>query len=245
MGGRYPKSALRLGGKPIIIHIVESLNSAGVPFREIIVVVGYGAEIIKGIIQKEAELNTPTRFNFAYQERPLGTAHALSVALRLIKKREADLLVMCGDTPFIQKETINSLVRHHRDKNADITILTARLDDPSGYGRIIRDERGKLIAIVEDKDATFNQREIGEVNSGLYILRLSVVLRYLESIKADNMQGEYYLTDLVRLAIKGGEKVSGFMSANPLEIAGINSPADFRKAEEIFLKGKFGVSASR
>ena len=238
MGGVYPKSALKLAGKPIITYIVENLNAAKISLTGIIVVVGYGADIVKKVLHKSIKFNTPTRLDFAYQKQPLGTAHALSIALPLIKKREADLLVMCGDTPFIRRETIGRLVKYHRDSNAHITILTAELEEPSGYGRIIRDEKGKIVAIVEHKDATFKERAIKEVNSGLYILRLSVILRYLEHIKPDNVQGEYYLTDLVRLAIKGGEKIVGFKIDNPLEIVGINSPVDFKKAEEIFLGKK-------
>jgi len=236
MGGVYPKSAMELAGKPIIAYIVENLANVKPSVTKIILVVGYGADIVERAVLETINLDCAPELKFVLQKVQLGTAHALSTALPHIKKTEANILVMCGDTPFIRGETMSGLIRYHQEQNGDITLLTAEMDNPSSYGRIIRDPSGAVAGIIEYKDATPEQRDIKEVNSGFYILRLSVVKKYLERITPDNVQGEYYLTDLVKLAIEGGERVIGYKTDNVFEIAGINSPEDFSKAEKIIAR---------
>ena len=162
--------------------VLDSLSD--LEMQEVITVVGHGAERVKEVLGD--------RTKFVLQAEQLGTAHAVKVAKDELKDKEGTTIVMYGDTPLIRPETINSMLDHHENSNAKATVLTAIADDPFAYGRIIRDIYGKLVKIVEEKDATEQERKIKEINSGIYCFDNKLLFEMLEKVKNDNNQGEYY-----------------------------------------------------
>ena len=223
MGGIYPKAIIKLRKKPIITYIIDNLQKT--PVSDIIVVIGFKGEMVHEVLKRY-------NLKYAVQNEQLGTGHAVKIAIDSYPDITGDILVMCGDTPFIQPETIQNLNRYHKSENAGITILTTILENPDKYGRIIRNDEGDIEAIVEFKDATESERKIKEINSGLYIFDSDILLQFLPMLNANNVQKEYYLTDIVRLAMENGYKVSGYICPDPIEISGINSPDDFKNAEK-------------
>ena len=159
--------------------VLDSLSD--LEMQEVITVVGHGAERVKEVLGD--------RTKFVLQAEQLGTAHAVKVAKDELKDKEGTTIVMYGDTPLIRPETINSMLDHHENTNAKATVLTAIANDPFAYGRIIRDVNGKLVKIVEEKDATEQEKKIKEINSGIYCFDNKLLFEMLEKVKNDNNQG--------------------------------------------------------
>jgi len=166
------------------------------------------------------------------QDRQLGTAHAVRQAERVIGDVR-DVLIVCGDTPLLRAETLARLVQRHREMEADVTVLTATPPDPTGYGRIVRDEDGEVAAIVEERDADAEQRAIPEVSSGIYCVRKGVLFELLHQIENRNAQKEYYLPDIVPLALKAGHRVKSVPMGDSDEMLGVNNRAQLAQVEAI------------
>ncbi len=199
--------------------------------ERIYVVVGYQKEEVIGSLASQ-------RVEFLVQEEQRGTAHAVLCA-RSILEKESDktLLVLNGDMPLLQPKTLNSLInKHHREANA-LTFLSAELEEPSGFGRIIWDETLKP-RVVEEIEATPSQKKLKEVNAGVYLFRISDLLQTLPQVSPDNKKGEYYLTDVIGLMAQAGRKIGCYKISNPEEIMGINTRLDLEKATEILRKRK-------
>ena len=203
--------------------VLDSLND--LEMQEVITVVGHGAERVKEVLGN--------RTKFVLQAEQLGTAHAVKVAKDELKNKEGTTIVMCGDTPLIRSETINSMLDHHENTNAKATVLTAIADDPFAYGRIIRDVNGKLVKIVEEKDATEQEKKIKEINSGIYCFDNKLLFEMLEKVKNDNNQGEYYLPDVLSLIREQKEIIETYLCDDFDETFGVNDRVALAYAENV------------
>lgn len=223
MHSRLVKVLHPLAGKPLIAHVLAPLRALGV--SRTLVVVGHQRELVQDALQGPD-------IEFVVQEEPLGTGHALLQSRAQLQGFDGDLLVTAGDTPLLREETLAALLRHHRATGAAATILTAVLDQPAGYGRVLR-EGSAVIGIVEHRDATPEQLRIREVNTAIYCFRAADALPALDLVQRGNRQGEYYLTDLPPLLrdVSGG--VQAVTIADPEEILGINDREQLACAESV------------
>ncbi|MBR5347592.1 MAG: bifunctional UDP-N-acetylglucosamine diphosphorylase/glucosamine-1-phosphate N-acetyltransferase GlmU [Deltaproteobacteria bacterium] len=214
----HPVCGTALGAYP-----VRAARAAGA--EPVWVVVGHDAEHVQEALAAEG-------VGFVRQEQQLGTGHALLCAEKVLQNFHGSLLLLCGDTPLLRPETLIALSELQRTEQAAVTVLTMRLADPTGYGRIIRDGRD-LLAIVEEKDASENERRITEVNAGIYVFEAPWVFETLHHLSNANAQGEYYLTDIVRLAREQGTVVRALELADPDEALGVNNRAQLAEAARI------------
>ena len=221
----------RLDGRPLINHV--SKTAASLAPAKIYIVVGHQAEDVKAAVLEDFAADHPV---FVEQKQQLGTGDAVNAARDFLAERDSTLLVLSGDVPMIRPETLGGLVQHHyrhRGKGAACTILTVKLKDPTGYGRIIRDREGLFERIVEQKDATDEQRQITEINAGLYCFETKMLFAALEKVRNDNAQGEYYLTDVPALLREAGEDVAIFQHNDAYEIEGVNNRVQLADLERL------------
>jgi len=218
-----PKVVHPFCGKPLLVHILEKLRSLA--FEKTLVVVGHGDTQVKDAVADYG-------VDFVVQEEPLGTGHAVMSASPLLKPLSGTLLVTSGDIPLIRIQTLTQLFEAQEKHNADEIVLTAAHEDPQGYGRIIRNHKGEAVDIIEDKDATADQKEIREVNTGIACFKIGTLLEGLSHLSRDNAAGEYYLTDLVRIFCRLGHTVRTLQCTHPDETLGINSLEELAQAEE-------------
>lgn len=217
-----PKVLYEIGGKSIILHTLEKLRKIG--FGEIVVVVGHKAEDVKNVVGEG--------FIFAHQEKRLGTGHAAKIGLSYASKEAENILVLNGDdSAFYKLGTIKKVVEQHLSQQNTITFVTLVPDDPTGLGRILR-KKEKVVGIVEEKAATWQQKRIREVNDGLYLFRRDWLEKYLPTIKRSAV-GEYYLVDLISLAVNQREKVEAYKLSDPTEWKGINTPEELAAADTL------------
>ena len=224
-----PKVLHQLAGKPLIEHVVEAarpLNPSAT-----CVVVGYEAARVKNALS-----HLPLQF--AIQEPQLGTGHAVQVAGSFWKPNEGDLLVLSGDVPLISTQTLQRLLNQHTQSNASVTLLSTKLEDPAGYGRVARSADGDVERIVEHKDATDEQRRISEINTGIYCFVIADLAQVIDQLSAENSQREYYLTDCVSLLKKQNKRVSAVVCEDASEVSGINSRAELAELERIVRQKK-------
>jgi bifunctional UDP-N-acetylglucosamine pyrophosphorylase/glucosamine-1-phosphate N-acetyltransferase len=205
----------------MLLHVLGAASA--VQAERTIVVLGHGYEQVIPYL--------PEYCIVALQERQLGTGHAVLAAAAHIPT--GSLLVLPGDTPLVTGEALRRLVRDHATSGAAATVLTMELDDPTGYGRVIRDADGTVLRIVEHRDATPEERAVREVNSGMYVLPAPLALEILEQVGADNEQGEIYLTDVIAGLRSRGETVAASQVADPSLVLGVNSQAELAQAEAL------------
>lgn len=210
-------------GKPMVQHVVDHIETLDV--ERIVTVVGHGAEMVKEQLGEQSE--------YVLQAEQLGTAHAVQQAESILGALEGTTLVVCGDTPLIRPETMKALFDYHTSQNAKATILTAVAEDPTGYGRILRDTEGNVAQIVEQKDATEEQRKVNEINTGTYCFDNKALFETLKLVKNDNAQGEYYLPDVIEILQKQGDLVAAYVTENFEETLGVNDRFALSQAEEI------------
>ena len=210
---------------PMIHHVVRATEPLS-PRRTVVIVGHQAAKVQTALTGHDLE--------FALQEQQLGTGHAVLSAAHLIPESEnAAVMILCGDTPLIRSETLHAMYLQHQERACDLTLMTTRLEDPTNYGRILKDENGKILGIVEQKDATEEQRQIREINAGIYIVEAKFLFTALQKVGTDNSQGEMYLTDIVSLAVHDKMKVESFIAADPTEILGVNSRVELASASRI------------
>jgi len=220
------KVALHLADKPMIVHTVSLLENAGI--KEIVVVVGFAKKSVMNVLG--------SKVIFAEQKKRLGTAHAAEYALKKMPINVQDVLVVNGDdSAFYSEKIITKLIKSHLLSNSAFTFLTIEKDNPFGLGRIVRNSKNELIAIVEEKNAGKAQKTIKEVNPGCYIFRVNFLKKYLSKIKKNELTGEYYLTDLVDLGIKNNEKIET-LKGGSIAWRGVNTKDELQEAEKLFLQ---------
>jgi len=191
-----------------------------------VVVVGYQGDRVRAAFAHSS-------LTFVDQTEQLGTGHAVLSADSVLGSFEGTILILCGDVPLITSSTLADLVKTHRAEGATVTVLTAFVEDPSGYGRILRAASGEVNGIVEEKDASDDQRTIREINSGIYCVESSFLFPALRSLGSDNAQGEYYLPDIVAIARTQGQKTAAYVVPDPGEIMGVNTRSELALIEEI------------
>jgi len=213
-------------------HVVSALEQCGC--ASIVVTVGFGRERVEEELrQRHPEVKT------VVQEERLGTGDAARVALAAIPEDCREVGIFCGDTPLLTADTVRALASEHRKHAAAVTILTAEIGDPTGYGRVIRDEAGLLDRIVEEKDATDDERAVREINAGTYFFNRQALARALSELDNDNAQGEYYLPDTISLLKSAGERVAAWISPESAEeVLGVNTREQLEEAEVILLARK-------
>jgi UDP-N-acetylglucosamine diphosphorylase/glucosamine-1-phosphate N-acetyltransferase len=212
-------------GKPMVDYVVQTARA--VAGEAVVVVVGNQADEVRRRISQTADVI------FAFQEKQLGTGHAVMCALPLVPAACEEVAVLCGDVPLISAATLERLVQNHCAARRDATVLTVELDHPYGYGRILLDAENRVCGIVEEADASAAQRAIRTVNSGIYCINRRFLEEILPVLSRDNAQGEYYLTDIIRIAYEGGKAIGALRGADPDEILGINTPEDLARVEAI------------
>jgi bifunctional UDP-N-acetylglucosamine pyrophosphorylase / glucosamine-1-phosphate N-acetyltransferase len=217
-----------IAGLPLVHYPLRAIGPLGP--EKIAVVVGHQAEAVAKAARTAGLAGVET----ALQAEQHGTGHAVRCALPVLRGFDGDVLILYGDVPFIQTETLKRLVDTHRDTGASLSLLTVCFNDPTGYGRIVRDEAGRVRGIVEHKDATPAQRAITEINPGFYCIR-STALALLDELRANNAQGELYLTDLVGLVAGRGERIEAVQIPTDRadEVAGINTRAELARMETV------------
>lgn len=213
-------------GKPMVQHVIDQVKSLNI--KEIVTIVGHGAEKVKEQLGADSQ--------YALQAEQLGTAHAVLQSEGMLAEKEGVTIVVCGDTPLIKAETMEALFKHHEETNAKATILTARAEDPTGYGRIVRNADGFVEKIVEHKDATEQERSINEINTGTYCFDNKLLFEAIHNVSNDNVQGEYYLPDVIEILKNQGEIVSAYVTDNFAETLGVNDRVALAEAERTMKK---------
>jgi len=231
MKSKRAKVLHELGGSPLITHVTRTAQSLDP--KSILVIVGHQAELVENAVLNEVgELAS-----FATQAKQQGTGDAVESARRFLEKSNSLLLVLSGDVPMIKADTLKNLVEHHRTSGADCSILSVRLENPTGYGRIIRDEQGAFVKIIEHKDATSEEREVREINSGIYCFDTKKLFEALKKVQPSNEQGEYYLTDVAEILLASGSKVSVCLHNDSREVSGVNTRAELAEFENLLRRG--------
>lgn len=217
-----------LGDKPIIVHVVHFLKSLGI--SEIVVVVGHQKESVIESLKGEEII-------YAEQKEQLGSSHAVQASLSVLPSDLTDVIVVYGDEAVLYSEDnvkiINKLLDLHKSEENSLSLLTITLDDSFGLGRIIRDSNGKIISIIEEKDASDEQRAIKEINPGCFVFSVDFLKKYIPLVKKSEITGEYYLTSLVDLAVNNGERVDT-LRGGKLRWRGINTRQELEEAKKLY-----------
>ncbi|MCD4742731.1 MAG: NTP transferase domain-containing protein [Desulfobacteraceae bacterium] len=225
MKSDLPKVLHKINSKNLIDYVIESAMK--VVGDNIHVVVGHQAQKVKDEINKQ--------FNvvYAFQEKMLGTGDAVEVALAGLPTKIQNVLVLNGDVPFVKAKTLLNLINMHKENQNAVTLLTVEVDDPTGYGRILQNADGDVICIKEEVDATFEEKKVKKVNSGIYCFDREFLEYVIPKIEAGNSQEEYYLTDVMEIAINGNKR-TGLISADDWrEVAGINTLVQLERAKTL------------
>lgn len=226
MKSKMPKVIHKVLDKSMVEYAISAAREAGAD--EICIVVGHGADQVKAAINEDV--------TFVTQDKQLGTGHAVKCAKNFIGL-EGQTLILFGDTPLITGSTLNNLVKHHRENNNGVTVLSTVVEDSTGYGRIVRDANGNFVKSVEHKDATKSEREIKEINSGMYVYDSALLFETLDLINNNNAQGEYYLPDTLTIIKNMGERnVDAMITEDFEEIMGVNSRRQLADATKVIQK---------
>ena len=223
MNSELPKVLHKLQGKPLIDYVIdqsEILNP-----KEIILVVGFKKDYVIEHTAKRINLK------YATQMKQLGTGHAVLQTSELLKNKKGHILILYGDVPNIKASTLQPIIDDHILTNRDLTLITAEIDDPAGYGRIIRDKNGSLLKIVEEKDCNDYEKKIKEWNPGIYIFKIPEVFEVLNNISTNNASKEYYLTDAIGIAQQSNMQIKAIKIADSNEVIGVNTTYQLEKLE--------------
>lgn len=223
MKSDLPKVLHQVAGISMVEHVFRSVSALSP--EKTVTVIGHKADMVKEVLEGQTE--------FVLQSEQLGTGHAVQMAEPLLKDCVGQTLVIAGDTPLITGESLRDLVEFHINHKNVATILTAETDHPFGYGRIVRNHHGEVTKIVEEKDASDFEKQIQEINTGTYVFDNACLFEALKKINTDNAQGEYYITDVISIFRKAGEKVGAYVLRDFDESLGVNDRVALAKAEEI------------
>jgi len=218
-----------LGGHPMIDYPVEAAREAGA--SRIVIVTGHQSDKVREYFSGRDEIA------FVLQEEQLGTGHAVACASQALAGFIGRILILCGDVPLLKQQTLQEMLARHQTSGAVLTVLTAQMDNPYGYGRVVKREDGNILRIVEEKDASDAEREIREINSGIYCVESGFLFDTISRLTNDNAQGEYYLTDIVKMAVQAGNSCISWPVADPDEVMGVNDRVQLAAADAIIRKG--------
>lgn len=228
MKSKLPKVLHKAGGKAMVQHVLDAAIAAGA--KRNIIITGFGGDMVRAAVGDKAE--------YAEQREQLGTGHAVMQAENLLADENGTVMVLCGDTPLLTGDLLKKLYDEHKKAQAKATVLTAIMPDATGYGRIIRKSSGEVLKIVEHKDATAEERQVKEVNSGIYCFETKALFSSLKKVTNDNAQGEYYLPDVLEILQKQGEKIWAVAADDYESTLGINSRLQLAGAEKILRRRK-------
>ena len=223
MKSKLPKVLHNVGGHPMLEHVMDAAEAAGC--RDNVVVIGHGAELVRELVGSRARI--------ALQAEQLGTGHAVLQAADTLKDFTGTVMILCGDTPLLEAAELQKFYEEHIKSGAAATVMSAIMEDPYGYGRILRDEKGDVAGIVEEKDATSEQKRIKEINTGNYCVEAPLLFEVLKTLGNDNAQGEYYLTDVLAKLRGMGKKIGGVITDDSEMIMGVNSRRQLAEAESV------------
>nr|MBS9775528.1 bifunctional UDP-N-acetylglucosamine diphosphorylase/glucosamine-1-phosphate N-acetyltransferase GlmU [Fusobacterium sp.] len=230
MKSDIPKVIHSVNGKPMLVRILEILNS--LKAEENILILGYKKdEILSKLSEFEKEVS------YVLQEKQLGTGHAIMQAQEKLKDYAGDVLIVCGDTPLLTKKTLENFYNFYKENKISAAILTAYFENPFGYGRIVK-EHGKVLKIVEEKEANEHTKKIKEINTGVYIFNCQDLFKALEKINNNNEKGEYYITDVIEILNREDKKILSHLLEDNREVLGVNSKVDLALAEKIIRERK-------
>jgi UDP-N-acetylglucosamine diphosphorylase/glucosamine-1-phosphate N-acetyltransferase len=213
-----------IGGTPMLSYTVAAARAAG--SSKIAVVIGHQSERIREIFQDRDLI-------FVEQKELLGTGHAVLQAKGAFGGEREDIVILCGDVPLVRPETLKALHEKKRQDRAAVVVLTMIVDNPDGYGRVLKTEDGQVIRIVEEKDATAEEKRVREINTGIYCAESRFLFAAVGRLENNNAQREYYLTDIIEIASQDGLRVTSLTVSNPREVMGINTLEELRQAETI------------
>ena len=222
-----PKVLHTIFDKTLVGYVIDAVNNTGLA-DENFVIVGHQAERVEEYINENYD-----NAKCVLQSPQLGTGHAVSMALPYLKDFDGEVIILCGDTPLITSETIKEFVEAHRNLKSDITVMSAIFENPTNYGRIIRNSNNTLNSIVEEKDATLEQKAVKEINAGIYCLNWAKIKPAFSQLKTNNAQGEYYLTDIIKWGNEQNLSVNAYTLKDNEEIYGINSKANLAEATKL------------
>ncbi|MEN8141179.1 MAG: NTP transferase domain-containing protein [Thermodesulfobacteriota bacterium] len=210
--------------QPMVGHVVATL--ADLQLAQTIVVVGHQGQAVRDFL-------APAGVSFVHQEEQLGTGHAVQICQDSVAPDSDTLLILCGDTPVLQRATLAAMLASHVEQQSIVTVLTTKMADPTNYGRIVTDPAGGVVEIVEEKDADQETRKIREINGGVYCVDRSFLFAALDQVGTDNAQGEMYLTDIVGMARQQGHGVTSYLCPDSDEILGVNSRYELGRAADL------------
>lgn len=219
-------------GQPLLNHVLAALDQTGVD--RVLIVVGHQRDRVREAFPRPG-------IDWVVQAEQRGTGHAIQMARPALAGFAGTLLVVCGDTPLLRGATLRALLEHHAASGAAVTVLSTRVPDASGYGRIVRDAGDGRVRIVEERDATAGQKAIDEINSGIYAFRYPVLEALLDRLTPQNSQGEYYLTDMLSLIQDAGHAAKVLCAEDWRELLGINTPDQLAEAERIHAQRQGGL----
>jgi bifunctional UDP-N-acetylglucosamine pyrophosphorylase/glucosamine-1-phosphate N-acetyltransferase len=223
MKSDLPKVLHEIKGRPLVTHVLETLDA--LTLSKIVVVIGYKADQVREVLKDRS-------LEFVLQERQLGTGHAVLVTESIFQGFHGDILVLAGDVPFLTAKTLKVLLETHRREKAAATVLSAKPPDPAGYGRIIRvPGTDRVDYIVEDREASENERQIDEINTGTMCFDSANLFEALREVSADNSQGEYYLTDVIEILNRRKLTTAVCLTSDPVEAMGVNSAEQMAELE--------------
>ncbi len=225
------KVMYELKGKPIIQYVIEL--SEKINSELIIPIVGHQKQSVMDFIRDKFSGSTNI-IKFANQDEQLGTGHAIMQTENILNNFSGDVLILSGDVPMLKYGTVLSFLDFHYNNNFDASLISAVFKDPSGYGRVLRDNEGKFYDIREEKDCSEDEKKCSEINSGIYIIDNKILFEALKTLKTDNAQGEYYLTDVFKYFKNSGKNIGAFPVADAVEISGINTVEQLEELEKTF-----------
>ncbi len=231
MNSELPKVLHEIAGRALVLRVLDTAREIGA--GQTVVVVGHGRELVELAIHGQAD-------RAVIQDPPLGTGHAVLQAEPVIARECGEVLILSGDVPLLRADTLRDLIQTHCDAEASLTVLSTTAPNPFGYGRIVRDTDGEFVGIVEEKDATSEQRNISEINSGIYVVVRSALFKALRKVTPNNAKGEYYLTDIVGILARDGLKIQAVNCAPFAELQGINTPEELQRSEAAWLARQAG-----
>lgn len=223
MRSELPKVLVPVGGRPMVWFVIDALQAAGV--SRMVVVVGYRADLVR------SELANVAGLEFVDQTEQLGTGHAVMMCRQQLAEHRGPVVVVAGDSPMLQAESVATLLQEYHRRNAACLLGTVNRDNPTGYGRVLRDAAGDFVGIVEEKDATPEQRAVREVNVSTYVFDSQELLWALDQLRADNSQREYYITDCPAILLAASKPVAALNVLKPCESLSINSPEELAQVE--------------
>jgi N-acetylglucosamine-1-phosphate uridyltransferase (contains nucleotidyltransferase and I-patch acetyltransferase domains) len=221
MKSRTPKVLHEILGKPIILYVLDALKAAGI--KDTITVAGHGIDLLKEVVKDS---------RIVEQKELLGSGDAVATARKALEQYSGDVLVICGDTPLVRSDTIKAIIEKHKSSGADLTILTAKLKDPMGYGRIIRDGGGSVQKIVEEENASLYEEGVNEVNVGTYCYKAEVLFKALGEVKPDSRKKEIFITDTIEIMYRDQKRIESVEVDDVSEMTGINSRQDLAEATQ-------------